>query len=476
MGTETTVWLAAVAAPPAAAIAAFAAGLRGRRLYLLASVAASVLAVVSAAPLASHLRLGPGGGAAVLELAGLNGHPLWPLPLVLVPFAALLWLLTVLVTPTAHLDEGSVARSAGVCLLTMAAFVTWSPWLLVLLWAGTAAAYLGGHTAPRFARARKVATAYMGLSTVLLAAGALVAAAGEGRAVTLASVGLVMAAAMIREGIFPFHAWIPEVFDRGRVGPATMFCAPQLGTYVALVVASPAAPAGLLRAVAVLALVTTLYAALLALHQEDARRACGYLYVSQSSLVIAGLDMPGREALVGAMILLVSSGLALAGLSRCVLVLEARRGRLSLKKYHGGYERMSVLAICFLVLGLAITGFPATLGFLGSEMLVRGAVESFPSLGLSVVAAGALTGIAVLRMYFSLFCGRRDSGAHLKLLRSEGFGFAVAALLLIGFGLAPGGLVRLLDRAGAAALERRGGSEADAPQAYPSGAAAAAGR
>lgn len=158
---------------------------------------------------------------------------------------------------------------------------------------------------------------------------------------------------------------------------------------------------------------------------------------------------------MGALILWVSSGLALAALSRCVLALEARRGRLSLDRYHGGYERMPVLAACFLVLSLALMGFPATLGFLGGEMLVRGAVESFPALGLSVVAAGAFTGLAVMRMYFSLFCGRRDSGAHLSMLPREGFGFGLAALLLLGLGLAPGRFVRLLDLAGQAAMELR---------------------
>ncbi|MEK7743841.1 MAG: hypothetical protein AAB578_05590, partial [Elusimicrobiota bacterium] len=60
-------------------------------------------------------------------------------------------------------------------------------------------------------------------------------------------------------------------------------------------------------------------------------------------------------------------------------------------------------------LGRALTGLPGTLGCGGGEMLVRGAVESFPGLGLSVGAAGALTGLAVMRMYFSLFCGRRDA-------------------------------------------------------------------
>ena len=126
-----------------------------------------------------------------------------------------------------------------------------------------------------------------------------------------------------------------------------------------------------------------------------------------------------------------------------------------LNRFHGGYERMPILAACFLILILALTGFTATLGFVDEEMLVRGAVDSFPSMGLSVVVAEAITGLAVMRIYFSLFCGRRDTGAYLGLLRSERVGFGLTALLLLGLGVAPGGLVRILDRAGASAMAQR---------------------
>lgn len=457
MGIEVLPWLAALAAGPGATAGAYGLGVRGRRLYLLAAVCAFFVAAAATAPLAV-LLLGrhswfPGPWRV---LQGPTAHPLAPLPLVLVPFAALLWLLTVLVTPTGRLDEASLARTAGACLMTMAGFLTASPWLLVLLWAGTCAIYAAGHAEPRFNHARRVAAFFMGLSTLLLAAGCLLQGWGaRGGPWELVGVGLILAAALIRGGVFPFHAWIPEIFDRGRIGPASLFCAPQMGTYIALVLVVPRAPGTLLRAVAVLGLVTAVYGSLLALIQTDARRACGYMFVSQSALVIAGLDIPSREALVGALLLWASSGLALAGLTRCILVLEARRGRLRLDRFHGGYERMPSLAACFLILGLAIGGFPGTLGFVGGEMLVRGAVDFFPGLGLCVIAAGALNGLAVMRMYFSLFCGRRDTGAHLSMLRSEGIGFGLAALILLGLGLAPGGLVRVLDRAGGAAMSSK---------------------
>jgi NADH-quinone oxidoreductase subunit M len=201
----------------------------------------------------------------------------------------------------------------------------------------------------------------------------------------------------------------------------------------------------MLRIIALLALGTAVYGAALALVQTSARRACGYLFMSQSALVMAGLDCTSVTALAGGLLVWLSAGLAFAGLARCVLVLEARRGRLDLTTYHGGYERMPVLAISFLAMGLACTGFPGTLGFVGQELLVDGAVDMFPVMGFAVVLASALTGLAVLRMYFSLFCGRPEALAHpslrLGLQPREAWTFVALVTALIGLGIAPRPLV-----------------------------------
>jgi NADH-quinone oxidoreductase subunit M len=102
---------------------------------------------------------------------------------------------------------------------------------------------------------------------------------------------------------------------------------------------------------------------------------------------------------------------------------------------------MPVLAVSFLAMGLACTGFPGTLGFVGQELLVDGAVAAFPVMGFAVVIASALTGLAVVRMYFSLFCGRPDPLAHagtsVALKRREAWTFGALVLILIGFGIVP---------------------------------------
>jgi NADH-quinone oxidoreductase subunit M len=160
---------------------------------------------------------------------------------------------------------------------------------------------------------------------------------------------------------------------------------------------------------------------------------------------MAGLDCTSTSALAGGLLVWLSAGLAFAGLARCVLVLEARRGRLDLRTYHGGYERMPVLAISFLSMGLACTGFPGTLGFVAQEILVDGAVDAFPVLGFAVVLSSALTGLVVLRMYFSLFCGRPDamaqSGVRFGLTPRESWTFVGLVIALIGFGVVPRPLV-----------------------------------
>jgi hypothetical protein len=111
---------------------------------------------------------------------------------------------------------------------------------------------------------------------------------------------------------------------------------PRVGAYVTVVLIAPRASPDMLRVVAILPLGTAVYGAALALVQTSARRACGYLFLSQSALVMAWLDCTSVSALAGGLLLWLSAGIAFAGLARCVLVLEARRGRLDDEGAHLG--------------------------------------------------------------------------------------------------------------------------------------------
>lgn len=443
--SDPRLWLATLIALPTLVVVASFFDLEVERLRRLAVGAAMVQLVVAigvglappvrAFAIQTSALTWASGGETIVRVGSLSA--------VLLPFAAGLWLLTIAVTPRASLDRGGLRRTALATLVTLASFLTESAVVLLALSVASVWVFLAALADPSHRVQRRVAVMYLGTSTVLLGAGVVmvIAPGAHGTIVETAGLWLVIVAALIRKGIIPFHAWVPEVFDHGRLGPAILFTAPQLGSYITVVLIVPRASPEMLRTIAILALATAVYGAALALAQRSARRACGYLFVSQSALVMAGLDCTSTAALAGGLLVWLSAGLAFAGLARCVLVLEARRGRLDLTTYHGGYERMPVLASSFLAMGLACTGFPGTLGFVGQELLVSGAIDQFPVMGFAIVIASALTGLAVVRMYFSLFCGRAApptrAAAALALKRREAWTFGAVVVTLIGLGVAP---------------------------------------
>jgi NADH-quinone oxidoreductase subunit M len=447
--SDARVWLAGLVAMPALVIAASCLHVDVERLRRLAVASAVVMVLLALViPLSPPLRDFSIRTAALTWVPGgediIRIHTLSS---VLLPFAAGLWLLTVAVTPRAALDRAGLRRTALATLLTLTSFLTESAVLLLLLSVASVWTFLSALADPAHRYQRRIVAVYLGASTLLFAVGValLISPAVENTTVETVAMWLIVGAALVRKGIVPFHAWVPEVFDHGRLGPAILFNAPQVGALMTVVLIVPRASPEMLRTIALLALGTAVYGAALALVQRSARRACGYLFMSQSALVMAGLDCTSVTALAGGLLVWLSAGLAFAGLARCVLVLEARRGRLDLTRYHGGYDRMPVLAITFLAMGLACTGFPGTLGFIGQELLVDGAVDAFPVMGFAVVIASALTGLAVLRMYFSLFCGRSDVLAHpslqLGLRPREAWTFVALVIALVGLGLAPRPLV-----------------------------------
>jgi NADH-quinone oxidoreductase subunit M len=128
----------------------------------------------------------------------------------------------------------------------------------------------------------------------------------------------------------------------------------------------------------------------------------------------------------------------LVGLGLTLRAIEARDGRLALDVYHGLYDRVPHLAVMFLVTALASVGFPGTFGFVGTEILIDGAIQRFPHIGVAVVIALALNGIGVVKVYMRIFTGRRVTpGISLKGHWSERVGLIALALLIIGGGIFP---------------------------------------
>lgn len=238
--------------------------------------------------------------------------------------------------------------------------------------------------------------------------------------------------------LVPLHTWKTDLFEHATFGGSLLMASSLGGAYAAVRLLLPTAPDWALSLLGGVSLITAVYASGMALVQREARRFFAYLFLSNSALVLVGLETASAVGVAGALCVWISLVLSLGGFGLTLRAVEARLGRLSLVEYHGLYDHVPTLAAFFLLTGLASVGFPGTLGFVGGELLVDGAVQAYAYIGMAVVVAAAINGIAVVRAYFLLFTGRRHP-ATVSLRRRGRERFAVLALaaLILGGGLFP---------------------------------------
>jgi NADH-quinone oxidoreductase subunit M len=357
----------------------------------------------------------------------------------LLPTVALLHFLTALATTRTKMPRFSFTGMLLSDAIRLATFgcPAGEPWLLIAL--------VSAGTVPPLVellnrgKPIRVYALHMALFVGLLAGGwALVdPAAGPRWQVGWATVPLLLAV-LVRSGAVPVHAWVTDLFEHATFGTALLFVTPVIGVFIACRLVLPFAPDWVLTGIGLVSLVTAVYAAGMAVVQREARRFFAYLFLSHASLVLVGLELHTTVSLTGALALWFSVMVSMCGLGLTLRAVEARFGRLSLADYHGLYDHSPALAVCFLLTGLGSVGFPGTIGFVSAELLADGAIGANLFVGLAVVLAAAVNGIAVLRAYFLLFTGgRHASPVSLGITPRERFAVLTLAAVVLGGGLWP---------------------------------------
>jgi NADH-quinone oxidoreductase subunit M len=358
----------------------------------------------------------------------------------LVPAVALLHFLTVLATARTTRRRFSFSYSLATGAIRLATFSCTEPWVLIAL--------LAAATVPPYVellnrgRPTRVYALHMAVFVALLVAGWwLVETAGRPESPTATAWWVtvpLLAAILVRCGTVPAHCWVTDWFEHASFGIAMLYVTPLSGVYAAVRLVLPIAPDWVLRGIGLVSLTTAVYAAGMATIQREVRRCYAHLFLSHAALVLVGLELHTELSMTASLCLWFSVILSLGGFGLTLRAVEARFGRLSLTDYHGLYEHAPTLAVCFLLTGLASVGFPGTIGFISTELLVDSAVEASPYVGFGVVAASALNGIAVLRAYFLLFTGARHvSTVSLRIGARERAAVLTLSALILGGGLFP---------------------------------------
>lgn len=384
--------------------------------------------------------------------------------LALVSLLGLLMVLGTLKTKVQRVSFTSLLVSQA---LGLAIFSTREPWLLV----GLLVLSVIPPLVELIQREKPtgVYLSHLGFFVVFLVAGWwLVAGTNEGEWWHYCGGVLLVIAVLLRSGVAPLHCWMTDLFEHAPFGSSILFVTPMAGAYAAVRLVVPEAPEWSLKLLVWAPMLTSLYAAGMALVQQELRRFFVYLFLSHASLVLVGLETATTEALAGGLSVWLATSLSLTGFGLTLRSVESRLGRISLADYHGLYEHMPSLAILCLVTGLASVGFPGTIGFVSTELLVDGVIHRYPWTGVAIVLAAALNGIAILKVYFRLFTGPSHSTSIcLRARPTERLAVLLLAAVMIGVGVYPQPFLASRFHAAEHLLEERGKSQPEPMQHGP---------
>lgn len=285
------------------------------------------------------------------------------------------------------------------------------------------------------------------------------ARAGAAATWTFLAIGFGFA---IKTPLFPFHTWLPPAHVDAPAPASTILAGVllKMGTYGFVRISLQMFPETFRRfafAIGVVAVVSIVYGALVAMAQTNLKRLVAYTSVNHMGYVILGVAAAGAVgagseaarsiALTGAVIEMVAHGLitgALFLISGSVLV---RGGSYELGEYGGLASRSPRLAGITMLAAFASLGLPGLAGFVAEFQIFTGTLGVFPWLAAVGLLGIVITAALFLRMMQQLFFGEtpeRWSGWP-DLSRAEMIALVPLGTLVLIIGVAPAWLIGVIE-------------------------------
>ena len=199
-----------------------------------------------------------------------------------------------------------------------------------------------------------------------------------------------LAAFAVKLPVVPFHSWLPDAYTEAPL-EATIILAglmSKTGAYGFLRFVFPLfqnAASQIRLVMLILGVIGIVYGAVLAFGQRDLKRLVAYTSVSHLGFVLVGIFSMNQIAMEGAVLLMISHGLATSGLFLVVDLIERRTGTRDLRRLGGLFSVVPKLGGAGMVFGLIALGVPGSGNFLSEVLVIIGTFRV--SIPIAIIAA-----------------------------------------------------------------------------------------
>lgn len=217
----------------------------------------------------------------------------------------------------------------------------------------------------------------------------------------------------VKAALVPLHGWVPDAHPAAPAPFSAVLSGVMVaaGSFGIMRVLFQVFGVELLREMGVMSMVTilagftVLFAAVLAVNQDNLKRRLAYSTISQMAYVVLGVSLLGSDSTIGAIIHVTNHAFMKGGLFLCAGLFIRRLGVHRVSQLDGAAKRMPVTAAGFAIAALGMIGTPPLSGFVSKWYLGLGMLETGNPLLLVVLLGGALLAAIYLlpivyRMYF----------------------------------------------------------------------------
>ncbi|MFI6699270.1 NADH-quinone oxidoreductase subunit M [Streptomyces sp. NPDC050509] len=208
----------------------------------------------------------------------------------------------------------------------------------------------------------------------------------------------------VKAPLWPLHTWLPNAMGEATAPVAVLITAvvDKVGTFAMLrfcLQLFPEASKWATPAILVLALISIIYGALLAVGQRDMKRLIAYASISHFGFIIMGIFAMTSQGQSGATLYMVNHGISTAALMLVAGFLISRRGSRLIADYGGVQKVAPVLAGTFLIGGLATLSLPGLSPFVSEFLVLVGTFSRYPVVGIIATFGIVLAALYVLVLY-----------------------------------------------------------------------------
>ena len=253
---------------------------------------------------------------------------------------------------------------------------------------------------------------------------------------------------------FPFHMWVPDVYEGSPTTVAALFStggkAAAFSAILAALFGLFNGPAGNLFSpyLAVISVLSMFYGSIVAIAQDNIKRMLAYSSISHAGYLAIGLAAGNHEAIAGIIFYLAAyTFMNLAAFGIASLLEGKDETNLNINSYAGLGTRKPFLAALLAVIMFSLAGIPPFAGFFGKYYIFIAAIKSnFTWLAILGVISSAISVYFYLRIVVLMYFRSTEDEFAIESSNNSMLAIVFSVLLVILLGVFPGTFLDLITR------------------------------